>query len=168
MSTRTQFLTEIERDFTYQAKITDGQREHLAFVKTTFQTARSALETEIQAVCRGGPMAVDEHFHEGMRVLRKAERRANAAIALDTKPEVTYIHEESPVSETHPEEPVRSTRQAHYHRVTAIFYQLVVKVATLIPMGRRAALFRTYLEDARGEYLDGVNVFHDAIAEHSR
>ena len=107
----------------------------------------------LRMACRG----TDQHFEEGQKLLRKIERRANAAIANEwTEADAEYV----PSSMEFENEYVESTQQSQCHIVTKVFHTLGVTVATIIPYGRNASIFATLLEECRGEYIDGVNKGH--------
>ena len=153
-SRRQEFVAQVQHDFTYKAgPLSNEQHDLLQKVDDLFDIARTQLSQDLidtEVI----DFRSEKSVKEGRSLLRKAHRRANAAI----------VNEWAGPSEDatfeilkHPEENVESTRQAMCHRVTIIFYNLMTNIALLIPLGRYAAICKTVLEDARGEYLDAVN-----------
>ena len=152
---REQFINECDDLFTFKSDLNEKQLDLLSDIKAIFGAAKYELKTHIEQQIAIGPRDCDEHLREGKITLRKAERRANAAVVhdfagMDTSDEIPNYRRET----------VETTRQAQCHLVTVIFHQLMVRLACILPLGRYAAVCRTELEDARGEYLDGINAFY--------
>ena len=157
MNTKKEFIERLGSDLTFKADLSGAQRSALHHVAEALSAAREKLKTEVENVLRMCCRETDQHFEEGQKLLRKMERRANAAIANDwTEADAEYV---SPPVEFESEY-VESTKQSQCHIVTRVFYTLGVTVATIIPYGRNASIFATLIEDCRGEYIDGVNAGH--------
>ena len=171
MNTRQAFIDETQDAFTYKSgPLTDEQHDLFQKINDRFEIAQNRLETEVESVLLPvlhhtglagyiqflQSKSVASHIEKWRSVLRKAHRRANAAIANDFKDAPAPVE-----TKLHPREQVEGIQQAHCHLITQIFYDLAVDIACLIPLGRHAALCRTELEDARGEYMDAVNNFYN-------
>lgn len=157
MNTKKEFIERLSSDLTFKSELDDEQRSALQRVANAFSAARGKLKTEVENVLRMCCRETDQHFEEGQKLLRKMERRANAAIVNDwTLADGNHLE----LPEELEPETVESTKQSQCHIVTRVFYTLGVTVATIIPYGRNANIFATLIEDCRGEYIDGVNAGH--------
>ena len=164
MSKKLEFIERIKSDFTYKSDLSRDQGIALESIKTIFGEAREILNSEIKSVIEHRHnRRCDDHVFAAEHYLRKAERRANAAVANewteDFASEVANIAADPDAGNFfYPKtEEVSTTRQAQCHIVTRTFYRLAVSIAIEIPYGRNASVFATALEDARGEYLDAIN-----------
>ena len=156
MNPKKAFIERLGSDLTFKSELDDEQRSALHQVSEAFNEARETLKTEVENVLLRRCQKTDQHFEEGQKLLRKMERRANAAIVNDWTEADGYL---KPPAELE-SEAVESTKQSQCHIVTKVFHTLGVTVATIIPYGRNANIFATLIEDCRGEYIDGVNAGH--------
>lgn len=163
------FINRLEQDLTYKSDLTEAQRQALCEVEDCFDQAARVFKTDLETVPDRFSHKVACHFDEGNKLLRKAQRKANAAIVNEWSDgyksdlESTEGYGSDAVSERLEVESVRSTQQAQCHICSRLMKWLGVSVALIIPFGRQAALFGTLIEDARGEFLDGIN---DAYKQH--
>lgn len=151
------FVHHIAESLTYKKDLSDIQKKALQHVKADFAAARYELQVNIGNVLKVTNREADTHFENGNSALRKTERRANAAIVNETDGMERVPFLEADALPKAPTESVLSTQQAMCAIVTRIFFELGCKIANVIPFNLYADLFKAELQDARGEYIDGVN-----------
>lgn len=154
LTPKEQFIEQVKTDFTYTGDISDDQRSVLGQVQRAFAEARETLQINVRTPLRHNNRETDQHFEVGDHYLNSAHRRANAAVVKDWADTDAPMKTEAVMYEA---ETIEDLQQTLCHIVSRTFYVLSVNVATYIPYGRYASIFKTQLEEARGEYLQAVN-----------
>lgn len=153
---REEFIKAIDKDFTYHFDLDPLQHELLKQVSTIFENAKTYLRGNF-----GNTISMFSDS-ECMKSLRRAERRANAAVVLDYQSyDLSEVLDEAPTYSV--KEEVQTSYQSSCFIVTDTFYNLMMELGAVLPLGRNAALTKTALEEARGEFLDAIKKAYETV-----
>ena len=160
---RVGLLERVVSDFTYKADFSQAQKAQWQMVKTDFETFRASMDDMLNEHNIAIGSDVDAYLGYTL-ALRETERWCNTAIANDFKTGSPVDMAQVDVSVPSYEGPSGGDLERHKvcDTISAMCFDLIVFLVSVLPMGRALSVAITRMQDVRGWLLDTVNFHYDA------
>jgi len=154
---REKLIEEAADNLTYKGDLSEDQRNAFAWVRDNFNAFNVEMERLLDFSKIRKQLTLTDDYKAFQESSRVAERRANAAIACDWKPDSAFDVDTAEGLEYPIKETTTSEEQRLCFEVSKATFELTMKLLAYLPLGRYLSLFRTEMEVTRGWLIDTIN-----------